>query len=428
VEEGAYAPLALDGETQRARLSPADRRLVAALVYGVLKGRARLDHALAACSSRGLAGLDPVTLDLLRLGAAQILDLRIPDHAAVGETVGQVRAARGDRLAGFANAVLRRLAREGAPPPPAGPPAVRLSVTSGAPRAVVEAMIARLGEIEAAALLEAESRPAPLWLRVNPRRATPEAVRVELGIGLPGATLACSSLVPGAIALRGADGVFDLPVYAEGRVTAQDLGAQLVGTLVDPQPGERVLDACAGIGGKSTQLAERMDDRGRIDAVDRVARKLELGQDHARRLGLTIVRAIEADLATLDASLADYDRVLLDAPCSGLGVSRRHPEVRLRREATEFADLVALQARLLDAVAARVRPGGVLVYAVCTYTDEEGPAQIERFLSRHPDLVRDEDAPIPDALRGRGATGELRTWPHRDDADAFFAARLRRTG
>jgi 16S rRNA (cytosine967-C5)-methyltransferase len=234
-------------------------------------------------------------------------------------------------------------------------------------------------------------------------------------------------LLPGALRLRGGDGVFDTAAYVEGRVTAQDLGAQLVGALVDPRPGETVLDACAGLGGKTTQLAERMDDRGQLDAVDRAARKLELGQDHARRLGLTIVRSIEADLLAAGAPLrAGYDRVLLDAPCSGLGVARRHPEVRLRRGGEEIGALAELQARLLDAVAARVRPGGVLVYAVCTYTDEEGPQQIERFLARTSGFARDLDAPLPPALTGRGGPGELRTWPHRDDADAFYAARLRR--
>jgi 16S rRNA (cytosine967-C5)-methyltransferase len=427
VEEGAYAPLALDGEAQRARLSPQDRRLATTLVYGVLKGRARLDHALAAYAPRGLGRLDGATLDLLRLGALQLLELRVPAHAAVDETVRQVRALRGARLAGFANALLRKLAQRGAPPPPSGPPARRLSVLSGAPEPVVQAALARLGEAETEALLGAEGAPAPLWLRVNPRRATPEAAAAELAAALPEAAIERSPLISGALRLRGGDGVFDTPAYVEGRVTAQDLGAQLVGALLDPQPGESVLDACAGLGGKTTQLAERMDDRGQLDAVDRAARKLELGQDHARRLGLTIVRSIEADLTAADAPLrAAYDRVLLDAPCSGLGVARRHPEVRLRRGAAEVGELAALQARLLDAVARRVRPGGVLVYAVCTYTDEEGPAQIERFLARTSGFVRDPAAPLPPALGGRGAAGELRTWPHRDDADAFYAARMRR--
>ncbi len=425
VEEGAYVNLALDGECRRAGLSALDRRLATVLVYGVLKGRARLDYALSACASRGLAGLDEPTLDVLRLGALQLLELRVPSHAAVDETVNLLKEQRGTKLAGFANALLRRLSREGAPPAPHAPPALRLSILSGAPQAVVEAAIARLGVAEAEALLLAEGRPAPMWLRLNPRRAlSRDAIFIELGAdGTPAVE---SVLCPGAVVLRSPDGIFDRPAYVEGRVSVQDLGAQLVGQLLDPQPGERVLDACAGVGGKTTQLMERMDDRGHVEAVDRSARKLELASDHAHRLGLTIKHPRTADLLAPDLDLGDaYDRVLLDAPCSGLGVARRHPEVRTRRAGVKLDELVALQARLLDAVAQHVRPGGVLVYAVCTYTDEEGPRQIADFLARNPAFTRDEAAPIPSALAGRGAAGELRTWPHRDDADAFFAARLR---
>jgi len=429
VEEGAYVPLALDGECQRAKLTAQDRRLCTALVYGVLKGRARLDFALAAYAPRGLGGLDATTLDILRLGAVQILDLRVPAHAAVDEMVGILRNRRSEKLGGFANALLRKLAQKGAPPVPDGPLAKRLSVVTGAPEAVVQIAIDRLGAVEAEALLLAEAKPAPLWLRCNPRRTNVDAALAELGRAREDgeAALERSSLMPGAIALRGAEGIFDLPAYVEGRVTLQDLGAQLVGALVDAQPGEQILDACAGVGGKSTQLAERMDDRGRVDAVDQSERKLELGQDHARRLGLTIVRSLKADLTVAGGKVGTaYDRALIDAPCSGLGVARRHPEVRLRRANAELPDLIQLQARLLSSIADRVRPGGVLVYAVCTYTNEEGPAQIERFLKDRADYARDEAGPIPEPLRARGAAGELRTWPHHDDADAFFAARLKR--
>jgi len=423
VDEGAYVNLALDGECTRAQLASNDRRLATALVYGVLKGQARLDHALASCAPRGLDKLDAQTRDLLRLGALQLLELRTPAHAAVDETVDALRRLRGAKLAGFANAVLRRLAKDGAPPAPSSPPSLRLSVQTGAPRWVVDAAIARLGEAEAGALLEAEGRPAPLWLRLNPLRvpaAEASALRERL-------RAADSPLVPGALRLESGDGIFDSSDYAGGLVTVQDLGAQLVGALVDAQPGEVVLDACAGVGGKTTQLMERMANQGRVDAVDRSARKLELGADHARRLGLTIVRSIEGDITKpLTALQPTYDRVLVDAPCSGLGVARRHPEVRLRRGAVQLAELTALQARLLDAAAERVRPGGTLVYAVCTYTEEEGPAQIAALLARRPELERADDASLPPALRGRGAAGELRTWPHHDDADAFYAARLRR--
>jgi 16S rRNA (cytosine967-C5)-methyltransferase len=416
VEEGAYVNLALDGECARGQLAANDRALATTLVYGVLKGQARLDFALDAYAARGIDKLDPPTLDLLRMGALQLLELRTPAHAAIDETVEALKRLRGPKLAGFANALLRKIATQGMPTLPTTPIALGISIATGAPLWIVDAAIARLGEAEASALLTAEAQPAPMWVRVNPRR--PDPTLAERLAATP------SPLLPGALRLRGA-GLFDAPDYVEGRVSVQDLGAQLVGALLDPQPGERVLDACAGVGGKSTQLAERMDDRGVVDALDVSSRKLELGADHAHRLGLTIVHGKTIDLRT--AKLELYDRVLLDAPCSGLGVARRHPEVRLRRGNSELGQLVVLQAELLESVARAVKPGGVLVYAVCTYTDEEGPQQIARFLAAHPDFERDASAPIPSSLQGRGAVGELRTWPHLDDTDAFFAARLRRT-
>jgi 16S rRNA (cytosine967-C5)-methyltransferase len=186
-----------------------------------------------------------------------------------------------------------------------------------------------------------------------------------------------------------------------------------VAHLVDPQPGERLLDACAGVGGKSTHLAALSGDRAHIDAADVSPRKLELAGELARRLGVTSIRAITCDLTDPQAPLAPtYDRILLDAPCSGLGVLRRHPEAKWRRQPSDLPSLAALQARLLDALVPRLKPGGVLVYSVCTYTDEEGPRQLERLLAAHPGLTV-EGAPMT-------------TWPHREDADAFWAVRLRR--
>jgi len=188
-----------------------------------------------------------------------------------------------------------------------------------------------------------------------------------------------------------------------------------VARLVDPQPGESLLDACAGVGGKSTHLAALSGDRARIDAADLSERKLELGADSARRLGVTSMHAVTCDLTDPNAPLSpSYDRILLDAPCTGLGVLRRHPEAKWRRQPGDAVALAELQGQMLDALAPRVKPGGVLVYSVCTFTDEEGPGQLARFLTANPQF-RVEGEP-------------LRTWPHRDDADAFFAVRLRRIG
>jgi 16S rRNA (cytosine967-C5)-methyltransferase len=411
VDEGAYATLALAGELTRARLSAADRALATELTYGALKRRRRLDYALAAYAPRGIEKLDARVLEALRIGAYQILFLRVPAHAAVDDAVGAIKKVRGAKMAGFANALLRTLALKGEPAPPAELVA-QLGVVESAPDWLVRDALARFGDEEARAFLAALNAPAPLWLRVNTLRGDREAAMAAVKAERKEAEVVPSEVVPEAFRVDGAGDVAALRAFAEGLVTAQDVAAQQVARLVDPQPGERILDACAGVGGKSTHLAALSGDRARIDSADLSERKLDLAVDLARRLGVTALTPIVCDLSDARAPLAErYDRVLLDAPCTGLGVLRRHPEAKWRRRPEESAALAALQARMLDALAPRVRPGGVLVYSVCTYTDDEGPRQLGRFLAAHPTFTVDGGGP-------------LRTWPHRDDADGFFAVRL----
>jgi len=405
VDEGAYATLALAGELDRA--APADRGLATELTYGVLKQRRRLDYALAAYAPRGIDKLDARVLDALRVGAYQILFLRVPAHAAVDDAVETIKKSRSQKLANFANGLLRALARGGEPKD--APLGVRVS----APDWLVDDALARFGADEAERFLAALNAPAPLWLRANTLRATRDEAMRAVAAERPAATLAASDVVPEAFRADGVGELALLPAFATGLVTAQDVAAQRVARLVDPRPGDRILDACAGVGGKSAHLAALAGDQARIDSADISERKLDLAADSARRLGVTSTTPKRCDLTDPAAPLdAGYDRVLLDAPCSGLGVLRRHPEAKWRRAPGDTVALAALQAKLLDALAPRVRPGGVFVYSVCTYTDEEGPRQLARFLDTHPHFRADGEP--------------LRTWPHRDDADGFFAVRLTR--
>jgi len=409
-EERAYATLALSAELARTRLDARDRALATELAYGVLRRRSRLDRAIVTYSTRGLAKLDSRALDALRVAAYQILFLRVPAHAAVDDAVDAIKRARGPRLAAFANAVLRRLAERGEPPAPQDP-LERLLVLESCPRWIHAEWAAMLGERDAEALARAQSEPAPIGLRPSPGVDPAELCR-RLHAERPAASLVPSPLVPGAVLAENAGALAETTAYLEGRFTLQDPAAQLASILVDPQPGERILDACAGVGGKSTHLAALTGDGGQIDAVDLSAQKLALAREHALRLGLRGITTHQHDLrAALPPSLSGYDRALVDAPCTGLGTLRRHPEIKWHREAGDVRDLVALQTRLLDTVAAAVRPGGTLVYAVCTLTLDEGPAQIEAFLEGRDGWEKDE---------------ERVTLPHRDAADGFFLARLRR--
>jgi 16S rRNA (cytosine967-C5)-methyltransferase len=412
VEQGeAYASLALDGALARSRLAPNDRGLATELVYGVLRHRTRLDRAIAAHAPRGVAGLSRPVLIALRVAAYQLLELRIPAHAAVDDAVGAVRAVGGDKLSGFANAVLRKLAASGDPPPPSGL-RERLVELHSLPGWIADRLIAAVGPGAAETAAAAFNRAPPVWLRASTDADAAEAaVRRER----PAAEVQRTPRLSEAILVRGAGSLEALEPFRQGLVTAQDLAAQLVGHLAGVRPGERILDACAGVGGKSThlaQLARRAGGPARIDAADLSPRKLDLAVDAARRLGVAEdLTPIQADLADPAAPLAArYDRVLLDAPCSGLGVLRRHPEAKWRRAPDNVTELAALQKRLLAALAPRVAPGGTLVYSVCTFTDEEGSGQIAGFLASHPDFRRDGEP--------------LRTWPHTDDADAFYAVRL----
>lgn len=436
VEQGeAYASLALAGELARARLSPADSAFATEIVYGVLRHRTRLDRALASYAPRGLKMLAAPVRVALRVGAYQILFLRVPAHAAVDDAVEAVKRTAGERAAGFANAVLRKLAAQGEPPPPPRSDVYAyLEAHESMPRWITERLRRALGDEEAIACAAAMNTPAPVGLRVSLDRVGRDDVLARLGAERPAATIVPSPYLPEGILLHGGGAPETLAVFQEGLVTVQDIAAQLVSRLCGAAPGERILDACAGVGGKSTHLAQlAILDGGpaRIDAADLSRRKLDLAEDAVRRLRLSGIRTVEADLtAPPDALVGPYDRILLDAPCSGLGVLRRHPEGKWRRRNADVLRLAALQARLLDALAPRVREGGILVYSVCTFTDEEGPEQVARFLQRHPDfaLTPPAGAPGVDFAPFLNREGHFRSWPHRHDADAFFAVRLTRRG
>ncbi len=401
---GAWATLTLDAELGRSGLDERDRRLVAELVYGVLRHRTRLDRALGLHAD--LKKTPPRVRTALRLGAYQLLFLdRVPAYAAVDDAVGAARAAGGPKLAGFTNAVLRKVATAREPAlPPAGP--ARLEVEFSLPRWIVDELVLAAPPAELDAIAAAFADAPPLIARANLLCTTVEDLTDELREA--GASIAPVSGLPAALHLEGAGDPARSPSFAAGRWTVQDAGAQQVAIAAAPHAGQRILDACAGVGGKSTHLAELAGDAAPIDAADLSATKLGLCMDAARRLGITSIRPITCDLLDPNAPLApQYDLIVLDAPCSGLGVLRRHPDAKWRLEPSTVPRLAQLQAQLLAALVPRLAPGGTLVYSVCTFTQAEGPAQIAALLAAHPTLRLLE---------------EHRTWP--PAADAFYLARL----
>ncbi|HUB08923.1 MAG TPA: 16S rRNA (cytosine(967)-C(5))-methyltransferase RsmB [Myxococcales bacterium] len=432
----AYAGVSLQAAlAERPGLDPRDAALASELVLGTLRFQLALDHAIAAAADRPLEKLELPVLLALRLAVYQLRHTRVPAHAAVHESVELVKAAGIGRAAGFVNAILRRIQRGPAAPLPADP-LDRLSVEQSHPLWLVRRWADRLGLEEARALCEANNRPAPLTLRVNVRRSSPEALTERLretsereGRGPDPAR--GPRVVPGrwaaaALLVEGAGPPSSLPGHAEGSFQVQDEAAQLVG-LWAAAPGATVLDVCAAPGGKACQLAEL--GATAVIALDVSRRKLGRVEEEARRLGDTEVRCVTADARVpLPFRGASLRHVLVDAPCSGLGTLRRHPEVRYRRTEADVVRLAALQRQILQAALETLAPGGVLTYAVCSTEPEEGEAHLADLLRERPDLgvappepgwARTEDGLVTSA-------GLLATWPHRHGIDGFVAFRVRR--
>lgn len=430
VAGGGYADRTLDATFKRhPLLDPRDRGLVTELVYGVLRQQGRLDFALAAFCSQPLAKLEERVLLLLRLGAYQLLCLdRVPDAAAVNTTVNLARQLNLARASGFINGVLRNLARgrgQLAWPELASSPPAYLQQVLSLPAWLAGRWLSELGSEEAAALAGALLQPAPFSVRVNTLNCSREKFLAALAKA--GHRGEATPFAPEGVTLR-ERGPAPLPGDAEGWYQVQDEASMLIAHLLTPAPGERLLDACAAPGGKTTHLAALTGNRAAITAVDLHPQRVRLLEQGAARLGCTGITARTWDMTTLPRFLppASFDGVLLDAPCSGLGVLRRNPEARWRLQPADIVVLAERQAMLLHQAAALVKPGGRLVYAACTVTPEETARQVANFLARHRDFRLE---PLGDLVPASWRellddNGCLRTWPHRHGLDGFFAARL----
>jgi 16S rRNA (cytosine967-C5)-methyltransferase len=417
-EGDAYSTLALSRELERSGLTPRDRALAAELAYGTIRTRLRLDPVLAAASSRPLDRIDPEAMAILRLGAYQLGYTRVPAHAAVKETVALARP----RHRGFVNAVLRAVSAAaegdapGSSPDPSDAEAVS-AATGLVPWAAAElARVLPADEVVPAA--RALAAPAPLSLRVNTCAASRERV-VE---ALRGAGVEATPAPHHPDVLRAASAQpARLPGFAEGWFTVQDQASALVVAALGLVAGDRALDACAGPGGKATHIACLVGTTGCAVATDVNARRAGLVRAAARRLGVP-VRVAVADARTPPLSPASFDAVLVDAPCSGLGAARRRPELLWRPSKDRLGGLARLQVAILAAASDLVRPGGRLVYSVCTFPRAETDAAVRAFRAKRPGF-EPMTCPGPD---GPAATHRL--WPHRHGTDAMFFAAFRRPG
>jgi 16S rRNA (cytosine967-C5)-methyltransferase len=421
-EQGAYADRALHGEARRLDLSARDRALAMRLAYGVVQRRDTLDHVIVTLAGRPLAKLEPAVLAALRLGVLQLAFLdRVPAHAAVTESVEL--AKRESRAgAGLVNAVLRRAAREARAMVEALPDATpaEAALRHSYPIWIAGLWFDALGPEAARALMAAGNEPAEAAVRANTLRTT----AAELATSLPVESHAADRLPEGLVLDEPFD-AFASPLWEQGLFMPQSRAAMAVARVVDPQPGEQVLDLCAAPGGKTTHLAALMRGEGRVVAVERHSGRAEALQRTADRMGAASVEVRVAD-ATEPQEADAYDRVLVDPPCSDLGTLAARPDARWRKDPADVAELAARQEAILAAAARAVRPGGVLVYATCTISPAENEQRIDVFLGQHADFAIEDPPPDVPVWDHPHVPRLMQTLPHRDGTDGFFMARLRR--
>lgn len=424
-KRGAWSEGVLRNTMGRAELDGRDAALATRLCNLVIQNRALLDFWISRFCTVKPDRLEPQVLDILRLGVCQIAFMdRIPDSAAVNESVNLTRRHAGPRAAGLVNAVLRAVSRSAGtlPEPPREDREEYLSLRYSHPLWFVKQMCLTLGEEGAEKLLAADNAAPPVYAQVNPLKAEPETVRAELEAA--GTEVSLHPWLPGCLELRGAGNVERLPAFAEGRMYIQDPAARLAVLAAGLKPGGRVIDGCAAPGGKTFAAAMEMGNRGSILACDIHLHKLALIKEGAARLGISIAETALMDGREFRPGLAESaDAVLADVPCSGLGVIRKKPDIRYKDPA-ELERLPEIQMAILSNLSRYVKPGGVLLYSTCTVLPRENGDVVSAFLEGHPEF-RTEAFALPGPA-GEREDGMATLWPHIHDTDGFFICRMRK--
>jgi 16S rRNA (cytosine967-C5)-methyltransferase len=414
VDDGAYTHVVLPAMLAQSTLDDRDRAFATDLVYGTVRQQRRIDDLLGRVVKRPINRLDPPVRAALRLGAYQLLH-DTPAHAAVGETVDAV-GARSPRARGFVNANLRALTRLPRPWPEPTDEAVALSY----PDWLVERLTEELGADAAHDALVAMNQPAAVTLRPDPRQVTAAALADELRDA--GADVDSGRLVRDAVLVRGVGDPGRLPAVRDGRATPQDQGSQAVVAALAPAPGERIADLAAAPGGKATAIAERVGNEGSVVALDIDAGRVRMIDGARHRIGLPHLFPVVGDGRAPPFVPGAFDRVLLDAPCTGIGVLRRRADARWRLAPDTIDELAALQRALLAAAAPLVRPGGVLVYSVCTLTNAETLAIDEWAAHALSELAPLPPPGAPWRPHGRGAL----LLPQAADTDGMYVLALQK--
>jgi 16S rRNA (cytosine967-C5)-methyltransferase len=410
-------------------LTSLDRAFLTELTYGVIRWRGRLDWAIQHFSKIPFEKIESGTLNILRLGLYQILFLsRTPASAAVNESVELAKRIRGQGGAGFVNAVLRSTIRQKDEirlPDRDQDPALHISVAQSHPLWLVQRWVKELGLEETLRVCKFNNQISSLMLRTNTlkmnRTDLIEKLRKKELKPLP------STFSKEGILLQDPPPTSELPFLKEGLYIIQDEASQLITSVVDPKPGERILDACAAPGGKTTHMAQTMENRGEIYALDLSKGKLDRIEEMCQRLGVKIVKTAKGDAAA-SLPVSDgfvFDRVLADVPCSGFGTLRKNPDLKWRRGEKDIKRLSELQFSILNHLSAYVKVGGVFIYSTCTVFHEENEDMVERFLNEHSEFQLDRvEKVLPEKCHPLIHNGYFKTFPPKDGMDGFFAARM----
>ena len=423
----AYSNIALAREINRQKLSDQDRRFITELVYGTVKARATLDWMIGHYINRSLDKIAPVILNILRMGMYQMFFLsKIPVSAACNQAVELTKKYGHLGTVKFVNAVLRNAGRT--PEKIVYPDKERnmtqfLALTYFHPEWMITRWLKRLGAEATEELCKTNNLTPPLCLRTNTLKNTREELLAVLES--EGVVAEISHWTAEGIVCHSFPALSTLKSLREGLFQVQDESSMLVAHVLDPKPGEFIIDACGAPGGKSTHIGALMQNKGRILSTDIHEHKLAITRENAQRLGISNIETQALDATTIGSKYPDQaDRVLVDAPCSGLGVLRRKADSRWRKEESMLQELPKLQSAILHSAADCVKVGGVLVYSTCTTEPEENQEVVERFLQERQDFILQNTGsflPVP----GHD-TNMVQLWPHVDHVDGFFIARLMR--
>jgi 16S rRNA (cytosine967-C5)-methyltransferase len=408
-----------------------DRAFLTELTYGVIRWREKLDWVIRHFSKISFAKIELETLNILRLGLYQILFMsRTPSSAAVNESAELAKRIRGKGGAGFVNAVLRSCIRQKDEiryPDMAEDPALHLSVVESHPLWLVQRWVKEMGTEEVLKICKFNNQISPLTLRTNTlkigRKDLIRKLEEEKLKPLP------TTFSEEGILLQDPPPTSELPFIKEGLFIIQDEASELVTFILDPKPGERILDACAAPGGKTTHMAQRMENQGEIYALDLSEGKLDLVEEMCQRLGIKIVKTTKGDAVKSLPILqgVKFDRILADVPCSGFGTVRRNPDLKWRRKEKDIGRLSELQFAILNNLSAYVKEGGVLIFSTCTVFHEENEDVVEKFLRGRPEFKIDGiDEVLREKLRPFLQNGYFKTFPPKNEMDGFFVARLRK--